>query len=99
MSCAASPDVLERCPHPPMNAASPSDRTTLLVFRVTRCSLHLYVDPLDHVPHESTPFPRFLALGLSYRICPQSHESLFPSPFERPDRPSSPLRRSSDLRV
>src|SRR5467141_2013708 len=98
MPCVAS-DVLERCPHPTTNAASPIDRTTLLPFRVTGCLLHLQVDPLDHIPHESTAVPLLRALGLSDRICRASHESILPAPFRRPVRPPSPPRVLSDLRV
>src|ERR1700737_3806015 len=89
MSCVASPDVLERCPHPTMSAASPIDRTTLLVFSVTGCLLHLQVDPLDHIPHESAAVPLFRALGLPDRICRTSHESILPAPPAR----RSPARR------
>src|ERR1700737_4003231 len=99
MSCVASPDVPERCPHPTMSAASPIDRTTLLVFSVTGCLLHLQVDPLDHIPHESAAVPLFRALGLSDRICRTSHESILPAPFRRPARPPSPPRVLPDLRV
>src|SRR6266404_3834681 len=99
MPCVASPDVVERCPHPTTNAASPIDRTTVLLFRAMGCLLHSDIDSLDHVPHEPTAVPLLRALSLSDRICRASHESIEPAFSWRPIRPPSAPRVLSELRV